>query len=155
MKYIIILSTFSIILENFISIHLNFLSCNFFLINILFIFDIFKNHKEKYFLTCLIIGFIYDLFFTNLFIYNGIIFLIIGVIIYYLLKNKKRTYKLYFICTLIIIFLYNILTYTIFNFFNYINYSIILLIKIIISYLFVNIIYMSFIYLIYNHIYNK
>ena len=134
---IVILCLISIILDNIINIYFSYLfSPVFMLINLIFIYDIFKD-KEKYFLTSIIMGFIYDLFFSNFYVLNAIIFLIISIVIHIL---KKDSFLMELLTCLIIIILYNLLLYLIFNFFSYKYISIMDLLYILPKYI-INIIY--------------
>ena len=147
MKKTIALVLLGIILENIVNLYLNEIN----ILNPLFtvfIFEIFRSNKKRYFTVSFIIGFIYDLFFTNFYIFNSFVFLFISIIIYYLLIDKNLNYKIYLISTLIIIFLYNVLLFIILNFFNYTNYNITDLSNIILSYIIINYIYVTSVYLI-------
>ena len=55
--------------------------------SIFLIYPFYRKNKRLYFITLFITGFIYDLFYTNLLFYNGVLFVIIGLITYLLYKN--------------------------------------------------------------------
>ena len=136
---IAILCFISIILDNIINIYLSYLfSPLFTLITLIFIYN-FTKEKEKYFLISIIIGFIYDLFFSNFYILNTFIFFIISFVIY-ILKSIKNSFLIDIVICIIIILLYNLLLYFIFNFFSYKNIYILDVLYLLPSYL-INIIY--------------
>ena len=146
---IIILSFIGIILDNIINIHFSYLfSPIFTLINLIFIYDLF-NDKEKYFITSFIIGLIYDLFFSNFYVLNAIIFLTISMIIYILKSIKKDSFIKEILICLIVIFTYNVFLFLLFNFFSYKHISIIDFIYILPNYL-INIIYFIILKLIFK-----
>lgn len=93
--------------------------CSLFSILSLIIIYPFFNNKIKYIKFSLIFGLIYDILFTNFYIFNIFIFFIISVIIYYFFN--KNTYNLFnvFILNIIIIHLYIILVLIMFNISNY------------------------------------
>lgn len=56
------------------------------LISIIIIYPYFVKKQKNYFITIFLLGFIYDLFYTNLYFYHAVIFFLIG---YLLLKVDK------------------------------------------------------------------
>ncbi len=72
--------------------------------SIFLIYPFYRKNKRLYFITLFITGFIYDLFYTNLLFYNGVLFVIIGLITYLLYKNfEVNFFKLIIYIILIII----------------------------------------------------
>ena len=146
---IIILSFIGIILDNNINLHFSYLfSPIFTLINLILIYDLF-NDKEKYFITSFIIGLIYDLFFSNFYVLNAIIFLTISMITYMLKSIKKDSFIKEVLICLIVIFIYNLFLFLLFNFFSYKHISIIDFIYILPSYI-INIIYFIILKLVFK-----
>ena len=45
-------------------------------VSIFIIYPFYRKNNKKYFITVFLLGFIYDLFYTNLLFYNAVIFLI-------------------------------------------------------------------------------
>ena len=98
---------------------------------------LFLKKDENYLIKCFLIGVIYDLVFTNLFIIDGIIYLFIGFII------KKIDYNLLnnIIFGVIIIVLYQLILFILFNITKYQIYTIDEFIHILPHYFIMNIIY--------------
>lgn len=71
------------------------------------IYPFFRKEKKKYFLFCFIFGLVYDLFYTNLLFFDGIIFLMIAFII-------TKIYKLFSV-SIINLFIYIILVVVIYE----------------------------------------
>ena len=147
MIFNMLLVLISIILENIFNLHLN-ISILFTLISLIIIFPYFKNAKKEYLIFSFFTGLIYDLFFTNFYILNCFIYLFISYFIFYILKNHNFNIFTVLYSSIFAIFLYNFILFIIFNFYNYTNYSLLDLSLILRSFIFVNIIYTIFIYLI-------
>ena len=141
----IILVILSLLLENFFNIYFNFTYPLFTIVSLIFI-NI--NDKKKYYIFCTIVGFIYDLFFTNFFILNCILFFLLAICIYYIIHSHNKKLLYYIITSIFIIFLYLILLYIILSIYGYINYSLIEFSYIIKNYLIINIIYTIILYFI-------
>lgn len=61
------------------------------LISIFIIYPFFKKKERNYFIIIFIIGIIYDLLYTNLLFFNGVIFIIMGLLIKYIYKTYEIT----------------------------------------------------------------
>ena len=91
-KILIIISSFilDIILSNvlpFMKGDLSIFTSLFVPITIYLIYPFYKNQKLKYYIESFIIGIIYDLIFTNLLFFDGVIFLIISLVSVKIYKN--------------------------------------------------------------------
>lgn len=111
LKYIVII--LSILLDGILSNIFPYIpgSLSFFtplltIVSLVIIYPLYKKKEKKYLITCLCIGLIYDLLYTNLLFYNGIIFITLGIIIIKTLKNLGISYLklLFYIIGLIIIY---------------------------------------------------
>ena len=98
---------------------------------------IFLKKDNHYFIKCFLIGILYDLVFTNLFIINGILYLFIGFII----KRINNSIIKNIITGILIIFLYQLLLFILFNISKYQIYSLNEFIYILPKYFIINIIY--------------
>lgn len=98
---------------------------------------IFLKKDKNYYIKCFFIGVLYDLVFTNLFIINGIIYLFIGLII----KKIKNFNINNIIIGIIIIILYQLILFILFNISKYQIYSLEEFIYILPRYFIINIIY--------------
>lgn len=158
----IIIFSISIILDGILSNFLPYLVNDLSLftplltvVSIFIIYPFYRKKEKKYYITLIIIGIIYDLFYTNLLFFNMILFTIIGIVS----KKIYRTYEItplrliiyitiiitiYESCTGLILFLFQIVPITITKVFYKITHSLIL-----------NIIYIEIIYLILNIIPKK
>ena len=98
---------------------------------------IFLKKDKNYYIKCFFIGVLYDLVFTNLFIINGIIYLFIGLII-----KKFNNFNINnIIIGIIIIILYQLILFILFNISKYQIYSLEEFIYILPRYFIINIIY--------------
>ena len=91
-KTLIIISSFilDIILSNvlpFMKGDLSIFTSLFVPITIYLIYPFYKNQELKYYIESFIIGIIYDLIFTNLLFFDGVIFLIISLVSVKIYKN--------------------------------------------------------------------
>ena len=78
------------ILSNFLPFMMNdlsFFTPFFTLISIIIIYPFFDKEERKYYILVGIVGFLYDLFYTNLLFANTIFFLLIAFIISYIYKK--------------------------------------------------------------------
>lgn len=153
MIYCIFLIFISIILENLSNIYLS--SFNYFvplftLLSLIFIYPYFKKEKYKYYIFSSITGFIYDLFFTNFFVLNVLLFFICAFILYYIFNKFEYNFKTILFTSIFTIFLYNFLVFFILNFFMYTNYSLLEFSYILKYFLPLNLLYICIIYLFFK-----
>lgn len=123
------------------------------IIALVIIYNYFDN-KTKYTLILLVLGIFFDIVYTNTFILNIIIFLVIYMVLSnldYLMPNNIITIN---IKSVTCISIYHIVTYIILLLSNYNDYSIKLLFIILIRSLIMTIIYTTISYLIMNKIYD-
>lgn len=158
MIFNILILFISIILELLVNLYINtnsYFIPLFTLLSLIFIYPYFKNSKRDFYILSVIIGFIYDIVFTNFYILNALIFLLISNIIYYYFK--KFNYKLLniILLSIILVLVYNFILFIIFNIYRYNMYTLFELIYILKHFFIVNIIYIFIIYLIYNKLYLK
>lgn len=157
MFIVVIISIISLVLDgiltNFLPYMVNnltFFTPMFTIISVFLIFPLFCDDYKKYLIYIFILGVIYDLFYTNLFVYDGIIFLLFGLITISIYKNFEVTkfrlllYIVLFICLYEFIFAFVILLFQLVpisfsKIFYKIGHSII-----------INLIYGEFVYLIIN-----
>ena len=59
------------------------------LVALLVIYPFFKKDENKYLIIAFIVGFLYDLFYTNLLFTNAILFLLLAIIYKYLYKKLE------------------------------------------------------------------
>lgn len=122
-KTLIIISSFilDIILSNvlpFMKGDLSIFTSLFVPITIYLIYPFYKNQKLKYYIESFIIGIIYDLIFTNLLFFDGVIFLIISLVSVKIYKNFIVDKYKNIMYVFLIIILYEFLVASIFLIFN-------------------------------------
>ncbi len=79
-------------------------------ISIICIYPFYQKQEKKYYLTIFILGMIYDLMYTNLLFWNGILFLILAIIVRFIYKNYEVTPIRLILYSIIIITIYETLT---------------------------------------------
>ncbi len=151
--YIII----TILLESFLKMKLPYFYNDLLLItpmliitSLIFIFLIFK--QEKSFIITIIMGFIYDLLFTNKLLINIFLFILVREFIKYFFNNFRINLKSLVICNIIIIIIYEVLFYFLLVISGYVININMLLYKIYNSFL-INVIYTIISYLILSKFY--
>ena len=87
-------------------------------ITIYLIYPFYKNQELKYYIESFIIGIIYDLIFTNLLFFDGVIFLIISLVSVKIYKNFIVDKYKNIMYVFLIIILYEFLVASIFLIFN-------------------------------------
>lgn len=145
MIYIVLL--FSFYLDGILS-YINIASLTT-LLSLIIIYPYLINHKKKYFIICFIVGLLYDIAYTNTFLLNASIFLLLGYLISTNIVNNT------IITSITIITIYRILTFLLLVFINYLEFNINILFNSIIYSLPFNIIYFFLIYKIFRGIYRK
>ncbi len=153
---IFIISFISIYLELILGLFLPFLNNNLSLFTTLFsvitvysIYPLFKDDK-MYLIYSFIYGVIYDLFFTNLFLLNGFLFLFVGLISIYIYNNLENSIIKNIIYIIFIISLYYFVFSILIFIFNLVPISFNKYIYIVKSSMISNIIYGTIIYLVIN-----
>ncbi len=151
MTYNVLIVFISLILENLVNLYIPnefYMLPLFTPLSLIFIYPYFKNSKKDYLLFSSIVGFIYDIVFTNFYILNAILFFIIAYIIYNYLKKLNFNFINIILLSIIIILFYNIILFLIFNITNYYDYDILDLIYIIKHVFIINLIYIFSLYFI-------
>ena len=127
-KILIIISSFilDIILSNvlpFMKGDLSIFTSLFVPITIYLIYPFYKNKELRYYIESFIIGIIYDLIFTNLLFFDGVIFLIISLVSVKIYKNFIVDKYKNIMYVFLIIILYEFLVASIFLIFNLVPIS--------------------------------
>lgn len=145
------------VMSNYVSINLidpSIFRTIYSLVALVIIYDYFKNDR-KYLYIIVTLGILFDIVYTNTFILNIIVFLVIYLILEkldYLIPTNLLTINLK---TLISIFTYHIMTYLILLMVHYNNYNLSLLWKILTRSIIMTIIYTSISYLVIKKIADK
>ncbi len=117
-------------------------------VSIFIIYPFYRKHEKKYYIILFIVGIIYDLLYTNLLFFNGILFLVIGLISKFINKNYEVTPLRLIIYIIIIVFFYESITGLILFIFRLVPVTIYKVFYKIIHSLLLNIIYSEILYLI-------
>lgn len=132
----------SFILENIIS------NCNTIFLPIFTLISIiYLKNKKHYFLASFIIGIVYGLI-TDMFLLEGISFLLCSYTIYLLYKNLPNNYLIHLLITIIIILQYRFFNFLILILGRIIEFDLNKLLVSIYGSLILNLIYTSFLYFI-------
>lgn len=57
------------------------------LVSVIVILPFYRKKEKNYFITIFVLGILYDLFYTNLLFFNGVLFLIVGYFLWQVQKN--------------------------------------------------------------------
>lgn len=82
------------------------------------IYPFFYHKDKKYFITAIVVGLLYDLFYTNLLFFNAILFFIMALVVTKLYRIIGDSYIRIIVNILLIIVLYELLTALIIFAFN-------------------------------------
>ena len=152
----------SLLLDGILSNFLPYLYTNlsiftplFTLVSIFMIYPFFKKKEKTYFILIFIVGIIYDLFYTNLLFFNGVLFITIGLLIKYIYKTYEITPLRLILYIIILITSYEFLTSLVLLIYNVVEVTFYKVFYKIINSLLLNIIYGELIYLIIKLIPNK
>jgi len=110
------------------------------LVSLVIIFPKFNKKNYNYYITCFIIGLLYDIVYTNTFLLNGIIYIILGFLIKLIYKKININTLKIILEIIFFISIYRILTFIILNILGY-NFNISSLLESIYSSIILNIIY--------------
>ena len=145
----------SLILDGILSNFLPYLYTNlsiftplFTLISIFMIYPFFKKKEKTYFILIFIVGIIYDLFYTNLLFFNGVLFVTIGLLIKYIYKTYEITPLRLILYIIVLVTAYESLTGLILLIYNVVPVTFYKVFYKIINSLLLNIIYAELIYLV-------
>lgn len=147
MTYLLII--ISLILDGILSIYIPETTYFLPLLTVITISNIYPLYKKKpklYYTIIIMTGIIYDLIYTNLLIYHGITFMLIGYITTKLNKNIIENSINSIISTIITIVLYETITYVFVNIFKINHTSVTYLLNKISKTLILNIIYSQMIF---------
>ena len=118
------------------------------LISIFIVYPLYRKKEKEYFISIFILGFVYDLLFTNLLFFNAVLFVFIGFKIKYIIKNFELGYIKIIIYVLLIVIFYESLTALFLGVFNIVPITIDRLIYKITHSLLLNIIYSELLFII-------
>ena len=149
----LIILILSIILDGILTNFLPYIELSLFtplltLVSIFLIYPFYKKTELRYFVTLIILGILYDLFYTNLLFFNAILFLIIGFITKIIYKNLDINFIKLIIYIIGIIIIYELTTGLIIFIFNLVPITITKILYKITHSILLNVIYAELIYLV-------
>lgn len=127
---------------------LSFFTPLFTLISIFIVYPLYRKKEKEYFISIFILGFVYDLIFTNLLFFNAVLFVFVGFLIKYIIKNFELGHIKIIIYVLLIVIFYESLTALFLGIFNIVPITIDRLIYKITHSLLINIIYSELLFII-------
>ena len=146
------------ILTNFLPYMINDLSLftpYFTIVSLIIICPFFKKQINKYYILVGIVGFLYDLFYTNLLFANTIFFLLLALIIVYLYKKLESNMLTTLFFIILIIVIYHLIYAISLLVFNVVPININNILYLIGNSLILNIIYGEILYLICKYLPHK
>ena len=153
----IIIIVISLILDGILTNYLPFLVNNlslftplFTLVSISLLYPYYRKRERYFFIMIFITGIVYDLFYTNLLFFNGLLFLLIAYISKVIYRNYEMDYLKLIIYIILVITIYESLTGIILFIFNLVPVTVSKVIYKISHSLILNIIYSELIYLTLN-----
>ena len=153
----IIIIVISLIFDGLLTNYLPYLPNNlslftplFTLISISILYPYYRKKEKYFFIMIFIIGIIYDLFYTNLIFFNGILFVIIAYLSSFIYRNYEINYLKLIVYIILVVTTYELLTGLILLVFNLVPVTISKIFYKIIHSLILNIIYGELLYLILN-----
>ena len=151
----IIIMIVSLLLDGLLSNYLTYLVNDlslftplFTLISIFIIYPFYRKKEKYYFIHIFILGIVYDLLYTNMLFFNAVLFIIVGLIIRFIIKNYELGLIKNIVYMIIVIILYESLTVLFLGIYNIVPVSINSLIYKITHSLLLNIIYGEILFLI-------
>jgi len=139
MIFSLILSFFMFSFDGFTSNYLSFnifnysfFTTNYSIIALSIIYPLFNNDK-KYIITSTIMGLLFDIVYTNTFIFNAVIFFLIAIFIKFIYNYLSENILGYILVSLLAVVLYYILTFSLLTTLGHINFEIIILLKKLVS----------------------
>ncbi len=88
------------------------------LTSLIVIYPLYRKKEKQYFITCFILGLLYDLFYTNLLFFNALLFLLCGLLIKFIYKYIDYSFIKIILITILVISFYEIVTAVIILIFN-------------------------------------
>ena len=118
------------------------------LTSIFIIYPLYRKKEKEYFISIFILGLVYDLLYTNLLFFNAVLFVFIGFIIRFIVKNFELSYVKIIIYMVLIVIFYESLTVLFLGLYNIVPVSINKLIYKILQSLILNMIYGELLFIV-------
>ena len=108
----------------------------------------FKKNNDRYFVFCFILGFLYDFIYTGTYFMNAGLFLIFGIIVYYLNSITPNNFLVSTLELVLLIVFYRLFSFLFFCVNGVVVFDFMLLFKSIYSSILINLIYGVFLYFV-------
>ena len=125
------------------------------IVALVIIYPYFRKYENRYYYLLFGTGLLYDIMYTNTFLLNAIIFVILGVVIKHANKLFSSNFINISLVTAVTIIIYRIITYLILCIINYLSFDIKDLFFSLTSCLLLNMIYSIILYMIIEFIYQR
>lgn len=155
--YLIICLILEVIMSNFFSstlTNVSLFSTIYTIVGLVILYPYFNNDK-KYFLLVIIFGALFGILYTSTFILEVVLFIIVGMIIKILYNIFPENIFMTNIISIIIIFVYHLLSFILLDLLSGINYDFMLLIDIIFGSIIMTIVYTTISYYVIKYIFNR
>ena len=113
------------------------------------------NNDKKFYLLVAMCGILFDILYTSTFIFNLVIFSIIGILIKILYNVFPENIFMTNLISFIAIIIYHLLCFILLNLFSSISYDYMIFVNIILGSIIMTIIYTVFSYYVINYFFNK
>ena len=157
----IIYLVLSFILDNFMSnifpstlTNISYFTTIYIIISFVVLYPYFNNEK-KYYILLIIFGLLFDVLYTGTFIFNMVLFIVIGIVIKLLNNLFPENIITTNVISIISIIVYHVISFIILNLVSSISYDFMLLINILIHSIIMTIIYTTIGYFSIKYMFNK
>ena len=157
----IIYLVFSFILDNFMSnifpstlTNISYFTTIYIIISFVILYPYF-NSEKKYYILFIIFGILFDILYTGTFMFNMVLFLVIGIVIKIFNNLFPENIVTANVISIISIIVYHVISFIILNLVRSISYDFMLLVNIIIHSIIMTIIYTTISYFTVKYIFNR
>lgn len=155
--YLVISLILEVVMSNFFSSTLtsiSLFSTIYTIIGLAILYPYFNNDK-KYYLLVVLCGIIFDMVYTSTFMFNLVLFFIIGMLIKILYNVFPENIFMSNLISFISILVYHLLCFILLNLFSSVSYDFMILVNIILGSIIMTIIYTTISYYIIKFIFNR
>ena len=155
--YLVICLILEVVMSNFFSstlTNVSLFSTIYTIVGLVILYPHFNNDK-KFYLLVIVFGILFDILYTPTFMFNLILFAIIGIVIKILCNVLSENLFMTNLISFIVITVYHLLCFIILCLFSSISYNFSILINIILGSIIMTIIYTTISYYIIRYIFNR
>ncbi len=155
--YLVISLVLEVIMSNYFSstlTNVSLFSTIYTIVGLAILYPYFNNDK-KYYLLVVFCGIIFDMVYTSTFMFNLIVFFIVGILIKILYNVFPENIFMSNLISFISILIYHLICFILLNIFSGVSYDFMILVNIILGSIIMTIIYTTISYFIIKFIFNK